>query len=111
MPTGAPIKDSGTQPLPATGPYEIASDTPTEVRLVRNPYFHEWSRAARPDGYPDQIVWRIGGSVEAAVTAVERGAADSRVRSIYSERRSHGRRDLCTVANVYATGACEIAGE
>ena len=76
VPAGTPIKDFGTHPLPATGPYEIVSDTPTEVRLVRNPYFREWSRAARPDGYPDQIVWRIGGSVEAAVTAVERGAAD-----------------------------------
>jgi YVTN family beta-propeller protein len=76
VPAGTPIRDSATGPLPTTGPYEIASDTPTEVRLVRNPYFREWSRAARPDGYPDQIVWRIGASVEAAVTAVERGAAD-----------------------------------
>jgi peptide/nickel transport system substrate-binding protein len=76
VPAGTPLRDSGTHPLPATGPYEIVSVTPTEVRLARNPYFHEWSRAARPDGYPDQIVWRIGGSVEADVTAVERGTAD-----------------------------------
>ena len=76
VPAGTPDHDIGTHPLPATGPYEIASDTPRQVTLVRNPYFHEWSHAAQPDGYPDQIVWRIGASVEAAVTAVERGGAD-----------------------------------
>ena len=25
---------------------------------MRNPYFHEWSHAAQPDGYPDRIVFR-----------------------------------------------------
>ena len=29
-----------------------------DVTLVRNPYFHEWSHAARPDGYPDRIVFQ-----------------------------------------------------
>jgi peptide/nickel transport system substrate-binding protein len=76
VPATTPMTDLGTRPLPATGPYEIASYTPREVRLVRNPYFHEWSHAAQPDGYPDQIVWRIGASVESAVTAVEQGRAD-----------------------------------
>jgi YVTN family beta-propeller protein len=76
VPARTPVRDFGAHPLPATGPYEIVSDTPTEVRLVRNPYFRERSRAARPDGYPNQIVWQIGGNVQAAVTAVERGAAD-----------------------------------
>lgn len=76
VPATAPIKDLGTQPLPASGPYEIASYGPRQVRLVRNRYFHEWSHAAQPDGYPDQIVWRIGASVEVAVTAVEHGRAD-----------------------------------
>ena len=28
------------------------------LELVRNRYFHEWSRAAQPDGYPDRIVLR-----------------------------------------------------
>jgi YVTN family beta-propeller protein len=76
VPAGTPVRDLGNNPLPATGPYVIVSDTPRQVRLVRNPYFREWSRAARPDGYPGQIVWRIGGSVEADVAAVERHAAD-----------------------------------
>jgi peptide/nickel transport system substrate-binding protein len=44
--------------------------------MVRNPYFHEWSHAARPDGYPDRIVWRHVDSEEAGLTAVERGSAD-----------------------------------
>jgi peptide/nickel transport system substrate-binding protein len=43
---------------------------------VRNPYFHEWSHAARPDGYPDEIVWKIGASPTAALTTVEQGRAD-----------------------------------
>jgi len=76
VPAGAPFHDTGSHPLPATGPYEVATDTPHQIVLVRNPYFHEWSHAAQPDGYPDRIVWRIGASVEAAVTAVERGQAD-----------------------------------
>ena len=61
-------------PLPATGPYEVASDTPRQITLVRNPYFHEWSRAAQPDGYPDRIVFepapvpsRASGTVSAAL--------------------------------------------
>src|SRR5262249_22746307 len=47
-----------------------------QIRLVRNPYFHVWSRAARPDGYPNQIDIRIGASPSAELTAVERGSAD-----------------------------------
>jgi len=47
-------------PLPATGPYEIASYSVSKnldvYRLVRNPHFHEWSAAAQPRGYPDRIV-------------------------------------------------------
>ena len=44
--------------------------------MIRNPYFREWSHAAQPDGFPDRIVWRLGATGEAAVTAVERGNAD-----------------------------------
>jgi YVTN family beta-propeller protein len=76
VPAATPSRDIGTHPLPATGPYEIASDTPYAVTLVRNPYFHEWSHAAQPAGYPDRIVWRTGASPEAAVTAVEHSDAD-----------------------------------
>jgi peptide/nickel transport system substrate-binding protein len=58
VPAGTANRDIGLRPLPATGPYMWASVTNNEAMLVRNPYFHEWSRAARPDGYPDRIVFR-----------------------------------------------------
>ena len=59
VPVGTPARDIGQHPIPVTGPYEIASITPAQTTLVRNPYFHEWSRAARPDGHPDKIVVRL----------------------------------------------------
>jgi YVTN family beta-propeller protein len=73
---GAPNHDVGSRPLPATGAYYAASVTPREVRFVRNPHFHEWSRAARPDGYPNQIIARFGTSPPTELTEVERGSAD-----------------------------------
>jgi peptide/nickel transport system substrate-binding protein len=76
VPPGTPNRDIGTHPVPATGPYEVASITRRQLTLVRNPYFHEWSHAAQPDGYPDRIVWRTGSSPQAEVTAVENGHAD-----------------------------------
>jgi YVTN family beta-propeller protein len=75
VPAGTPDHDVGSHPIPATGPYMFSSDTPRQVTLVRNPYFHEWSHAAQPDGYPDRIVWRTGASTQAAVTSVADGAA------------------------------------
>jgi len=44
--------------------------------FTRNPFFHEWSRAAQPAGYPDRIVMKIGLTTEAEATAVEQGQAD-----------------------------------
>ena len=55
----------------------IASYRPKHVlRLVRNPYFHEWSKAAQPDGYPDVITVAIGGTPNKAVADVIQGKAD-----------------------------------
>jgi peptide/nickel transport system substrate-binding protein len=77
MPPGAPQRETST-PLPATGPYMIASYRPGHVlTLVRNPYFHEWSKAAQPDGYPDSIVFTIGGTPDGAVRDVLAGKADA----------------------------------
>lgn len=73
---GTPFHDINAHPLPATGPYKVISVTRSQVVLARNPYFHEWSHAAQPSGYPDRIVWRTGASVETAITDVERGEAD-----------------------------------
>ena len=73
----APATDVTTQGLPATGPYVIASFRPgVEQRFVRNPRFHEWSKAARPDGYPDEIVLTAAGGEQRAVTGVEQGRFD-----------------------------------
>jgi ABC-type transport system substrate-binding protein/DNA-binding SARP family transcriptional activator/DNA-binding beta-propeller fold protein YncE len=58
VPADTPIRVAQT-PLPATGPYVIASfraEGP-HIRLVRNRYFREWSRAAQPQGYPGVIRW------------------------------------------------------
>ena len=75
VPAATPLK--ARLPLPATGPYMIASyDAKRGARLIRNPRFHEWSAAAHPSGYPDEIVLRTGLAPEAQVRAVERGAAD-----------------------------------
>jgi peptide/nickel transport system substrate-binding protein len=47
-----------------------------ELRLVRNPYFHEWSAAAQPSGYPDRITIPLGLSPAQADTAIAVGRVD-----------------------------------
>src|SRR5207249_13096 len=75
VPAGTPVK--ARLPLPATGPYMIAGyDHKRRLRLVRNPRFREWSAAAQPRGYPDQIVLTFGLSPKTQERMVERGAAD-----------------------------------
>ena len=65
------------RPVPATGPYRIGRYRPgRELRLTRNPLFREWSKAAQPDGYPDEIVWKLGVGGNAAVSAIQQGTAD-----------------------------------
>jgi peptide/nickel transport system substrate-binding protein len=77
VPAEAPLRDVGLHALPATGPYMVGlGTTQRKATLVRNPYFHEWSHAARPDGYPDRIVYRRAANPEAEITAIERGTAD-----------------------------------
>jgi peptide/nickel transport system substrate-binding protein len=76
VPAGVPSSDVGDRPIPATGPYMIESYTPREVRLVRNPRFHEWSRLARPDGYPKEIVWTNGHTPDDELDMVVAGTAD-----------------------------------
>jgi peptide/nickel transport system substrate-binding protein len=76
IPPGTPAHDTGSTPVPGTGPYRIVAWNPGEIRFERNPFFHEWSHAAQPDGNPDVIVWRAVPSLEAAVRQVEEGRAD-----------------------------------
>jgi peptide/nickel transport system substrate-binding protein len=69
------LPSAGT--VPATGPYEVASFVPKKrVVLVRNQRFDEWSAAAQPGGFPDQIVFDARKDSAAQLRAVERGRAD-----------------------------------
>jgi len=76
VPVDTPLHDIGLHPMPTTAPYEWVDVSRYSLSLVRNPYFHEWSHAARPAGYPDRIVFRHIANAEAGLTAVERGSAD-----------------------------------
>jgi peptide/nickel transport system substrate-binding protein len=78
LPAGTPPQKVGARPLPATGPYMIASHRANHaITLKRNPLFHEWSKAAQPNGYPDKIVFEIGGTPDEAVHEVISGKADA----------------------------------
>jgi ABC-type transport system substrate-binding protein len=46
------------------------------LSLVRNPWFHQWSYAAQPAGYPDVIRWLAVADTRAALAAVISGRAD-----------------------------------
>jgi YVTN family beta-propeller protein len=82
VPPGTPDRDVGTHPVPSTGPYTVERFVPGRtLKFVRNPHFRVWSKAARPDGFPDEIEFRLRLSAqsavtERAVTAVERGRVD-----------------------------------
>jgi peptide/nickel transport system substrate-binding protein len=76
VPAGIPDHDIGLDPMPSTGAYHFADVSRSAVTLMRNPYFREWSHAARPDGYPDRIVVQGFVNDEAAITAVEHGTLD-----------------------------------
>ena len=76
VPPGTPDRNLHWQPLPGTGPYRIVEAAHDHVRLERNPYFHEWSHAAQPDGNPDTIVWQFPPTHEAEIRDIEQGKAD-----------------------------------
>jgi ABC-type transport system substrate-binding protein len=68
---------AATTPRPATGPYMIGEyRDPHRFTLVRNPYFHPWSVAAQPKGYPDRIEWTLEPDSDRAVHDVVAGKAD-----------------------------------
>lgn len=69
------LEDGDT--LPATGPYMIDRYEPgKEVVLARNPEFGSWSETARPDGFADQIVWRLGSDYDRMVADTLKGEGD-----------------------------------
>jgi len=88
LPADTPAKNLNIPPA-GTGPYKWVQYAPqTQMKIVRNPYFKEWSKDAQPDGLPDSIVQKFGLSVEAEVTQVENGQADwiANADSIPSDR-------------------------
>ncbi len=77
LPAGTSPHDLGTVPPAATGPYMIAHYNPTRgMDIERNPYFHEWSAEAQPDGFVDRMDYRFGLQDESELTEVETGALD-----------------------------------
>ncbi len=81
VPAATPLATNDRRIVAATGPYEVDRYVPGRiVSLSRNPYFHEWSHAAQPAGYPSRIAYRsLGPSATmrpAGVAAVLRGDAD-----------------------------------
>lgn len=80
VPTGTSRTNVDRRPVPTTGPYRIVVKGAKVVRLVRNRYFREWSRAARPASYPDEIrvtlVTTSPTSLRKELEAVESGRID-----------------------------------
>jgi peptide/nickel transport system substrate-binding protein len=77
VPSGTPGIGPGTPPLPATGPYRVASYSPgRQVLLARNPRFRPWSAVAQPAGFPARISVRLGLQPGEEAAAVAAGRAD-----------------------------------
>jgi ABC-type transport system substrate-binding protein/DNA-binding SARP family transcriptional activator/sugar lactone lactonase YvrE len=81
--------DLKVTPLPGTGPYRISEYQPGKLLVLsRNTFFHQWSFAAQPDGYPDVIRRLTGKSAELGANAVTRGEADVAALNGASNRES-----------------------
>src|SRR5207302_1213822 len=77
LPSSTPMKEVAIPP-PGTGPYKFVQYDPhSQMKLVRNTHFKEWSKDAQPNGNPDTIVEKFGLTVEAEVTQLENGQADA----------------------------------
>jgi peptide/nickel transport system substrate-binding protein len=86
LPASTPAKHVNIPPA-GTGAYKWVQYAPNkQIRLVRNPYFKVWSADAQPEGNPDEIVEKFGLSVEAEVTQVENGQADTMYDQVPSDR-------------------------
>lgn len=87
LPADAPSKDAGNMPIPGTGPYMFKDYDPNKgLKLVRNPYFKEWSKDAQPNGSIDELDYTFGMTDEAEVTAVQNGQYDWMFDDIPSDR-------------------------
>ena len=62
-------------PLPEHGSVPDRDVDHGAVTLTRNPYFHQWSASAQPEGYPDVIVYRPYVDEQAGIADVLDGRA------------------------------------
>jgi YVTN family beta-propeller protein len=77
VPPSVPDEERRRRGTPGTGPYMLEAPMTDEgLTLVRNPKFHSWSPAARPDGYVDRIEGAFGVEPKAQIEAVKAGGAD-----------------------------------
>jgi peptide/nickel transport system substrate-binding protein len=85
VPAGTPLQMPQGRSVPGTGPYVISSYSPApsndphvhgRLVLTRNRQFRQWSAAAQPVGFPDEIVVRTNYSPASQVSDVEHGRAD-----------------------------------
>ena len=64
------IENQKHEAIPGTGPYMISDSSADGITLIRNPEFEEWSAAAQPDGFVDDISWRFEEEAASAFDAV-----------------------------------------
>lgn len=79
IPDGVPMNMPVEGAVPGTGPYVVAEVTDTEIRLTRNDRFRVWDADVRPDGFPDEIIYRFfppDSPPEERVALVADGAVD-----------------------------------
>ena len=76
VPADTPSEDQGFDPLPATGPYVVETASKEVVHLVRNDAFREWSGAAQPEGFLDEITFRFDAPPVDAFDRLEAGEVD-----------------------------------
>jgi len=77
VPPGTPRTRIAIGPVPSTGPYRVTQFIPgRRLLLARNKWFREWSQAAQPDGYPDQIDIHMDDDPTRRAQSVLRGDAD-----------------------------------
>lgn len=59
IPDGVPMNALVEEAVPGTGPYVVTQASESETRLTRNERFRVWNADVRPDGFPDEIVYRF----------------------------------------------------
>jgi len=106
VPQTTPAKDQSTNPIPATGPYQIASYKPNrQFTMTRNPSFKPTEDV--PAGNPDKIAVKIVEDDSAALQQVINGQGDYDFHPIPVDRlqevqNKYGERlKVYTPANTY----------